>query len=81
MTFLRENVENLAEEKGTLETFLWHLKSSTENESLEILRRFRGGTDPQSLVQQILASRSLTQVKGDISPFSPSHSNHYTSSC
>jgi hypothetical protein len=65
LTYLRENVETLAEEKSALEQVLWNLKNSTEDESFEILRRIRGGTDPQSLVQQIQASRSLTQVKGD----------------
>src|ERR1700712_5022670 len=65
LTYLRENVETLAEEKSALEAVLWNLKNSTEDESFEILRRIRGGTDPQSLVQQIQASRSLTQVKGD----------------
>jgi hypothetical protein len=65
LTFLRENVEKVAEEKSVLESFLWHLKSSTEGETMEILRRFRGGADPQSLLQQIQASRSLTEVKGD----------------
>jgi hypothetical protein len=81
LTFLRENVESLAEEKSTLESFLWHLKSSTENESLEILRRFRGGADPQSLVQQIQASRSLAQVKDDNTAYSQSQSIHNTFPC
>lgn len=73
LTYLRENVETLAEDKTNLESFLWHLKSSTEHESQEILRRLRSGTDPQSLLQQIQASRSLTQVKGDNPPFSPNN--------
>jgi Fungal specific transcription factor domain/Fungal Zn(2)-Cys(6) binuclear cluster domain len=78
LTFLRENVETLAEEKGTYESFLWHLKNSAENESLEILRRLRSGADPSSLVQQIQASRSLTQVKGDNS--SPQNQPHSSTS-
>ena len=68
LTYLRENVETLVEEKNHLESVLWNLRNSTEDESFEILRRIRGGVDPQSLVQQIQASRSLTKVKGD-SPF------------
>jgi hypothetical protein len=67
LTFLRENVETLAEEKTSLEAVIWHLRNSTEDESFEILRRIRGGADPQALVQQIQASRSLTQVKGESS--------------
>jgi hypothetical protein len=62
LTYLRENVESLAEEKNHLESILWRLRNSTEDEALEILRRIRSGVDPQSLVQQIQAGRSLTQV-------------------
>lgn len=71
LTYLRENVETLAEEKNALEQVIWNLRHSTEDESFEILRRIRSGAEPHSLVQQIAASRSLTQVKGD-SPLPPS---------
>jgi hypothetical protein len=81
LTFLRENVESLAEEKNTLESFLWHLRSSNEHESLEILRRLRSGSDPQTLVQQIQASRSLTQVKGDTESFTQGLHTGSASSC
>ena len=73
LTYLRENVDQLAEEKNILEGVLWHLRNSTENEALEILRRLRSGIDVPALVQQIQASRSLTQVKGT-SPISSSGS-------
>jgi Fungal specific transcription factor domain len=72
LTFLRENVESLSGEKSALEQVLWNLKNSTEDESFEILRRIRDGTDPHSLVQQIQASRLLAQVKGDTPPSSSS---------
>jgi hypothetical protein len=65
LTFLRENVEQLAEEKATLEAVLWNLKATSESEATEILRRIRSGQDYGSLVQQLQASRSLAQVKGD----------------
>lgn len=65
LTHLRINVDTLEELKNSLEAVLWHLCNSTEGESLEILRRIRGGADPHALVQQIQAGRSLTQVKGD----------------
>jgi hypothetical protein len=80
LTFLRENVETLAEEKNFLEAFLWHLKTSNEDESSEILRRLRAGADPQSLLQQVQASRSLTQVKGDYNSFSINEA-HSSTSC
>jgi hypothetical protein len=77
LTYLRENVDALHDEKSNLEAVLWHLRNSTEDESFEILRRIRNGTDAQSLVQQIQASRSLTQVKGDSPSFSGGSSRQY----
>jgi hypothetical protein len=71
LTFLRENVESLEGDKHALEAVLWNLKNSSEGESVEILRRIRAGADPQSLAQQLQASRSLTQVKGDMPASSP----------
>jgi hypothetical protein len=78
LTYLRENVDALHEEKSNLEQVLWHLRNSTEDESFEILRRIRGGADAQSLVQQIQASRSLTQVKGDSPSFAGGSSRQYS---
>ena len=65
LTYLRENVEHLAEEKNTLEALIWNLRSSSEEEAAEILRRLRTGTDPQTLANHIQASRSLAQVSRD----------------
>jgi hypothetical protein len=65
LTYLRENVEHLAEEKSTLESLIWNLRIGTEDESIEILRRLRGGTDPHTLSQHVQAGRSLAQVKVD----------------
>jgi hypothetical protein len=65
LTYLRENVESLAEEKSTLESLIWNLRIGTEDESIEILRRLRGGTDPHTLSQHVQAGRSLAQVKAD----------------
>jgi hypothetical protein len=72
LTYLRENVEHLVEEKTTLESLIYNLQIGTEEESFEILRRLRGGTDTQSLAQHVQASRSLSQVKRDSTTgFSP----------
>jgi Fungal Zn(2)-Cys(6) binuclear cluster domain len=65
LTYLRENVEHLAEEKNTLEALIWNLRSSSEEEAAEILRRLRTGTDPHTLTQHIQAGRSLAQVRRD----------------
>jgi len=66
LTYLRENVEHLAEEKNTLESLIWNLRNSTDTEAAEILRRLRNGTDPVTLNQHIQAGRSLAQVRRDI---------------
>lgn len=67
LTYLRENVEHLAEEKNTLESLIWNLRNSTDTEAAEILRRLRSGTDPVTLNQHIQAGRSLAQVRRDVS--------------
>lgn len=66
LTYLRENVEHLAEEKNTLESLIWNLRNSADTEAAEILRRLRNGTDPVTLNQHIQAGRSLAQVRRDI---------------
>jgi hypothetical protein len=68
LTYLRENVEHLAEEKNTLESLIWNLRNSADTEAAEILRRLRNGTDPVTLNQHIQAGRSLAQVRRDIPP-------------
>ena len=62
LTYLRENVEHLHEEKNSLESLIWNLKISTEEEAIEILRRLRRGTDAQTLAQNVQAGRLLAQV-------------------
>jgi hypothetical protein len=68
LTYLRENVEHLADEKNTLASLIWNLRNSTDNEAAEILRRLRNGTDPATLNQHIQAGRSLAQVRSDLPP-------------
>ncbi|QDS72658.1 hypothetical protein FKW77_002666 [Venturia effusa] len=65
LTYLRENVEQLAEEKQILESLIHNLRIGTEEDSIEILRRLRGGTDLHTLAQHVQAGRSLAQVKAD----------------
>ena len=62
LTYLRENVEQLHEEKTSLEALIHNLRTSSEEEAIEILRRVRSGTDPQVLSQNIQAGRTLAQV-------------------
>jgi hypothetical protein len=62
LTYLRENVEQLHEEKSSLENLIYNLRISSEEEAIEILRRLRHGTDAQTLSQSIQAGRTLAQV-------------------
>lgn len=64
LTYLRENVVHLHEEKNSLESLIWNLRISTEEEAIEILRRLRRGTDPQTLAQNVQAGRTLAGVSG-----------------
>jgi hypothetical protein len=62
LTYLRENVEQLHEEKNSLENLIQNLRVSSEEEAFEILRRLRHGTDAQTLSQSIQAGRTLAGV-------------------
>ncbi|KIW03216.1 uncharacterized protein PV09_05440 [Verruconis gallopava] len=62
LTYLRENVEQLHEEKSALESLIHNLRISPEDEAIAILRRLRQGTDPHTLVQHIQVGRTLTKV-------------------
>src|SRR3954467_1244670 len=62
LTWLRENVDNLAEEKNQLETLLLTLQNGSEGDADEVLRRLRGGVDIHSLAAQVHASRTLSNV-------------------
>lgn len=62
LTYLRENVEQLHEEKNSLENLIHNLRVSSEEEAVEILRRLRHGTDPQTLSQSIQVGRTLAGV-------------------
>ncbi|KAF2435240.1 hypothetical protein EJ08DRAFT_581095 [Tothia fuscella] len=61
LTYLRENVEQLSDQKSSLESLIQNLRVGTEEEAMEILRRLRGGTDPQSLAEHVQAGRYLAQ--------------------
>jgi len=62
LTFLRDNVEHLAVEKGTLESLICTLQTASEEDAGEVLRRLRLGTDVYSVAQQVHAGRLLTDV-------------------
>ncbi|KAF2098612.1 hypothetical protein NA57DRAFT_56266 [Rhizodiscina lignyota] len=72
LTFLRENVENLAEERTALESMLRTLQTDSEDAASEIFRRLRTGTDLYTLAHQVHASKALTEVGAAASSGSPS---------
>lgn len=72
LTFLRDNVENLAEERNALESVLLALQNDSEDAAVEIFRRLRSGTNLHTLSQQVHASRVLTEVGNSRSYTSPS---------
>ena len=72
LTFLRENAENLAEERTALESMLRSLAADSEEVAAEIVRRLRTGADLYKLAHQVHASRVLTEVGTPGSAGSPS---------
>ncbi|KAK3080667.1 hypothetical protein LTS18_014268 [Coniosporium uncinatum] len=65
LTFVRDNVEHLAEEKHNLESLLTSLQLGSEEDSQEILRRLRSGTDHNQLAQQVHAGQALADVRSE----------------
>ena len=65
LTYLRDNVEHLAEEKAVLESLIATLQSSSETDAAEIMRRLRAGTDVQTLAQQVHAVQLLAGVRSE----------------
>lgn len=53
LTFLRENVEQLEEEKTSLERVLFFLQKVDENSAFETLRRLRAGSDVYEIAKEI----------------------------
>lgn len=53
LTFLRENVEQLEEEKTSLERVLYFLQKVDENSAFETLRRLRAGSDVYEIAKEI----------------------------
>lgn len=77
LTFLRDNVEHLAEEKGTLESLIWTLQTASDEDAGEVMRRLRTGADVYSLAQQVHAGRLLADVRGETSSPATSSSCQY----
>ncbi|KAF1980896.1 hypothetical protein K402DRAFT_425854 [Aulographum hederae CBS 113979] len=63
LTFVRDNVEQLAEEKTHLESLIATIQTSNETDATEIWRRLRSGTDAPILAQQVHAGRILADVR------------------
>ncbi|TKA73117.1 hypothetical protein B0A49_03413 [Cryomyces minteri] len=65
LTFLRDNVEHLEEEKNTLESLLYTIQTANEDDAAEIFRRLRSGVDVAAVAQQVHAGRLLSEVRGE----------------
>ena len=72
LTFLRENVEQLEEEKTSLERVLLVLQKADENSAFEILRRLRAGSDIYEIVKEI----HPTSVRYEIDDQTTSNDGH-----
>lgn len=65
LTFLRDNVENLSEERNALEAVLQALQADSEDAATEIFRRLRSGGNITTLAQQVSATRASTGLGRD----------------
>jgi hypothetical protein len=57
LTFLRDNVEHLAEEKSALESLLSRIQTGSEQDVLEIRRRLQAGEDMHILASETHSTR------------------------
>ncbi|KAI9729058.1 MAG: hypothetical protein M1828_000143 [Chrysothrix sp. TS-e1954] len=82
LTRLRDNVEQLQEKSVVLEALLHTVQSANAEESAEVFRRLRSGTDLHVVAEQVQAGRLLSGVglrKGSndsaqpLSPLNPSN--------
>lgn len=63
LTYLRDNVETLAEGKSALESLLWTLQTASEEQVTEIVQRLRSGEDFHAIAQQVHGSRRLSETR------------------
>ncbi|KAF2499221.1 hypothetical protein BU16DRAFT_263766 [Lophium mytilinum] len=61
LTFLRDNVEHLEEEKSALETLANVLKTSSEEEVTEIINQLRNTPDVHTVAQSLRGRRSFSE--------------------
>lgn len=61
LTFLRDNVEQLVEEKSALESLIWSLQTGSPENALEMRRRLRAGEDIAVLAHETHAARTATE--------------------
>jgi ATPase subunit of ABC transporter with duplicated ATPase domains len=68
LTFLRDNVEHLEEEKGALENLAYTLQNGTEEQVTEILNRLRSHEDIHQVAQSLSGGRfSAERGEGSVS--------------
>ncbi|OCL04980.1 hypothetical protein AOQ84DRAFT_299807 [Glonium stellatum] len=71
LTFLRDNVEHLEEEKGALENLAYTLQNGTEEQVAEILNRLRSHEDIHQIAQSLSGGR-FSAEQGESSVSGPS---------
>ena len=62
LTRLRDNVEQLQEKSVVLEALLHTVQTASNEESAEVFRRLRSGTDLHVVAEQVQAGRLLSGV-------------------
>jgi hypothetical protein len=63
LTFLRDNVEHLQEEKSALETLANALKTSSEDEVTNIINQLRSGPDVHSVALSLRGRGSFSEPR------------------
>lgn len=74
LTYLRDNVEQLAEEKNNLEALVSVIKSANDADVAEVVRRLREQGDIRGIAQHVQAGRVLNEVRGENTPSTSSES-------
>jgi hypothetical protein len=74
LTFLRDNVEQLAEEKSALESLIWSIQTGSQENALDIRGRLRAGEELAALAHETQAARTAAEGKPEPTPLSASHS-------
>ena len=58
LTYLRENVEQLEDEKASLERLLFYLQTTDEVSAVDILKQLRSGQNIYTVAQEVVRNRN-----------------------